>query len=73
MHEKEKIIIFLKYIGGNPYQHNHGISSPSVEHTDYSALKVEKLRQNIPKLYFFFQYFRALYKYQAYNLLGHVF
>ena len=53
MHEKEKIIIFLKYIGGNPYQHNHGISSPSVEHTDYSALKVEKLRQNIPKLYFF--------------------
>ena len=41
MHKKEKIIIFLKYIG-NPYQHNHGISSPSVEHTDYSALNVEK-------------------------------
>ena len=44
---------FLKIYTGNPYQHNHGISSPSVEHTDYSALKVEKLRQNIPKLYFF--------------------
>ena len=42
MHEKEKNNNFLKIYRGNPYQHNHGISSPSVEHTDYSALKVEK-------------------------------